>query len=168
MNFPQNLWKQQFCRRYYLPSSRTTRLSRFTAEPITQEEAEKIPNERNYLNQLDCANKKIKSLVSKILSKSSDSAIIVLQADEGPAPIIHRLASKWQESNTDAIQEKTGVLHAYYLPNIDKNNLYPTITPVNTFRLIFNVYFGADYELLEDKVYVFEDTNHPYKLFDVT
>ena len=137
-------------------------------EPLTQEEAEKIPNERNYLNQLDCANKKIKSLVSKILSKSSDSAIIVLQADEGPAPIIHRLASKWQESNTDAIQEKTGVLNAYYLPNIDKNNFYPTITPVNTFRLIFNVYFGTDYELLEDKVYVFEDTNHPYKLFDVT
>ena len=40
-------------------------------EPLTQEEAEKIPNERNYLNQMGCANKKIKSLVSKILSKSS-------------------------------------------------------------------------------------------------
>jgi hypothetical protein len=31
--------------------------------------------------------------------------------------------------------------------------LYPTITPVNTFRLIFNAYFGGNYEMLEDISY---------------
>jgi len=137
-------------------------------EPLTQEEAEKIPNERNYLNQMECANKKIESLVSKILSKSSKSAIIILQADEGPAPIIHRLGSKWQESSTDAIQEKTGVLNAIYTPDNNKKIFEQTMTPVNTFRRIFNFYFGAKFEILEDKVYVFEDPDHPYKLFDVT
>jgi len=28
--------------------------------------------------------------------------------------------------------------------------LYDNISPVNTFRLIFSQYFGADYPLLED------------------
>jgi hypothetical protein len=31
--------------------------------------------------------------------------------------------------------------------------LYPTITPVNTFRLVFNDYFGGRYELLPDISY---------------
>jgi len=31
--------------------------------------------------------------------------------------------------------------------------VYPTISNVNTFRLIFNLYFNMDYKLLEDKSY---------------
>jgi len=30
------------------------------------------------------------------------------------------------------------------------SEISPAISPVNTFRLIFNHYFGADYPLLED------------------
>ena len=40
--------------------------------------------------------------------------------------------------------------------------LYPAISPVNTFRLIFNTYLGADYPLLEDISY---DSPVPY-VFD--
>jgi hypothetical protein len=40
-------------------------------------------------------------------------------------------------------------LNAYLLPGRDAA-LYPTLTPVNTFRVIFNTYFGQDLELLED------------------
>ena len=40
-------------------------------------------------------------------------------------------------------------LNAYYMPGA--NILpYPTITPVNSFRMIFNDYFGQDLPLLED------------------
>jgi hypothetical protein len=42
------------------------------------------------------------------------------------------------------------ILNAYFLPGEGAAGLYPSITPVNTFRLIFDVYFGADLELLED------------------
>ncbi len=31
--------------------------------------------------------------------------------------------------------------------------LYPTITPVNTFRVVFDGYFGGNYGLLEDTSY---------------
>ncbi|MFN8461121.1 MAG: hypothetical protein U0X93_05055 [Anaerolineales bacterium] len=31
--------------------------------------------------------------------------------------------------------------------------MYPTITPVNSFRVVFNNYFGTDYPLLDDIAY---------------
>jgi hypothetical protein len=43
--------------------------------------------------------------------------------------------------------------------------LYPRITPVNTFRTIFNYYLNADFELLEDKNY---SPDGVFKFIDVT
>jgi len=44
-------------------------------------------------------------------------------------------------------------LIAYYFPNNGAGVLYPTITPVNTFRLVLNTYFGQDLTLLPDVSY---------------
>ena len=66
------------------------------------------------------------------------------------------------------LKEKLGILNAYYLPSIDKEALYPYVTPVNSFRLVFNLYFGENYKLLPDKNYIFEDINHLYKYTEVT
>ena len=137
-------------------------------KPLTQQETERIKESDNYLNQLACTNKKIKTLINKIQAESKDSAIIILQADEGPEGVKNKLSRKWQESSIDAIREKTGILNAYYLPRKGKNDLYSSITPVNTFRKIFNLYFGTNFDILEDKVYVIESKERPYKLFDFT
>jgi len=59
------------------------------------------------------------------------------------------------------------IFNAIRLPKKDKNIFYDSITPVNTFRLIFNYYFDTDFELLEDKSY-FTDYKLPYKFWDVT
>jgi hypothetical protein len=49
-------------------------------------------------------------------------------------------------------REKLAILNAYYLPNFKNNSdLYPEISPVNSFRLIFNHYFLTDYEILDDR-----------------
>jgi len=45
------------------------------------------------------------------------------------------------------------ILNAYYVNDEAKRDLYATITPVNTFRIIFNDYFGTNYPLLDDKSY---------------
>ena len=45
------------------------------------------------------------------------------------------------------------ILNAYYVNDQAKKDLYETITPVNSFRIIFNNYFGTKYPLLEDKSY---------------
>ena len=60
-----------------------------------------------------------------------------------------------------------GILNAYYLPDVGQSVLYPSITPVNTFRVIFNLYFNTNYELLPDKSYVHEDETHLYKFTEV-
>jgi hypothetical protein len=43
------------------------------------------------------------------------------------------------------------------------------MTPVNTFRLIFNEYFGADLPMLEDHSYaIIDGSKHIYDFFEVT
>ena len=57
-----------------------------------------------------------------------------------------------------------GILNAYHLPNGGNSLLYPSVSPVNTFRVIFNYYLGADFDLLEDRSY----WGGPYDVVDVT
>jgi hypothetical protein len=45
------------------------------------------------------------------------------------------------------------ILNAIYLPNLSNENVYPDMTPVNTFRLVFNEFFGGEYVFLEDVSY---------------
>ena len=65
------------------------------------------------------------------------------------------------------IDERMGILNAYYFPDQDYSKLYKGITPVNTFRIILNKYFGTDLDLLEDRSY-FSLLSKPYELVDVT
>ena len=45
------------------------------------------------------------------------------------------------------------ILNAYYLPGDGAESLYPTITPVNSFRVILDKYFGENFPLLPDVSY---------------
>jgi hypothetical protein len=50
--------------------------------------------------------------------------------------------------------------NAHYLPEATHPQLYPSITPVNSFRLVFDEYFNAGLALLPDRTYVFPDLDH--------
>jgi hypothetical protein len=94
-----------------------------------------------------------------------------VQADEGPYPARSERDLRrfnWKQASQQELKEKLGILNAYYLPNVDKEFLHPSITPVNSFRLIFNLYFNADFELLPDESYAFVDEDHLYEFFNVT
>ena len=65
------------------------------------------------------------------------------------------------------LKERMSILNAYYFPDLKDNPLYPEITPVNTFRVLFNEYFGANYPLLPDRNF-FSIINRPYHFFEVT
>lgn len=84
-----------------------------------------------YVDQLVFVNKKVMEAIDELLAEAEVPPIIILQSDTG--------------------QDSFNILNAYYLPGKDISVLYETISPVNSFRLIFNLYFGTDYELLEDK-----------------
>ena len=137
---------------------------------IPGDEAYKRSRTENYVNQLVFTNKKVRVLIDELLSRSEKPPIIILQSDEGPSPRRLELLGlnfKWEEATEGELRENMTILNAYYLPNIDKNVLYPSITPVNSFRLVFNLYFDTDFELLPDKSFA-TYSGHPYNFFDVT
>lgn len=118
-------------------------------------------NREDYLNQLIFINKLVEEMVGKLNANKGELPIIIIQADHGSAS-----TPGMEEYNTDLIQERMRPFIAYKFPG-KKNFLYDTITPVNIFRLIFNNYFNANYELLEDRYY-FSNYSQAFKFIDVT
>jgi len=100
---------------------------------------DKVDAMDGYLAQIKFISNAILPNVEKLLEESSSPPVIILQGDHGP----------WMPTN-HAAQLK--ILNAYYLPN-GSEALYPSISPVNSFRVVFNEYFDADLPLLEDKSY---------------
>jgi hypothetical protein len=106
---------------------------------------------------------KIMWLVSEILKISSKPPIIIIQSDEGPrekditAKNLRRIRNREERSRIRRTM-RYNILNTYYLPGLDDGYLYPHITPVNSFRVVFNKYFGTDFELLEDKYYYFDQS----------
>ncbi len=128
----------------------------------------------SYLAHVSCANKKTMALIETILSTSKNPPIIVIQADEGPYNMVYPMPKNktvgfdFKNASDDTLNERFPILNAVYLPGVGTSDLYPTMTPVNTFRFIFNKYFGANLEILPDKNYVYEDEDHFFKFIDVT
>ncbi len=128
-------------------------------------------HEENYVSALIATDDMVRELVDQLLSKSEVAPIIILQADEGPYPERYRATMRtfnWEEATDMEIKEKMGILNAYYLPGVDGSALYPSITPVNSFRLAFDLYFGTHLGLLPDVSYAYVDYSHPYQFLDVT
>ncbi|OGY28213.1 MAG: hypothetical protein A2Z42_03895 [Candidatus Woykebacteria bacterium RBG_19FT_COMBO_43_10] len=125
-----------------------------------------------YLAQLSCTNQKVESLVKTLLETSAQKPIIILQSDEGPFSEEFKGevggGVDWNKLSLDSLKAHLKILNAYLLPGESKKLLYPTITPVNSFRLIFSSYFEADFEPLPDKSYIFPDIDRPYTFIDVT
>ena len=109
-----------------------------------------------YLEQLIATNNMLMSLVDKLLSNSEVAPIIIIQADEGMSPGVTQKDPSWsiEKASVEELREIMRILNAYYLPNIEQDALYPSISPVNSFRLVFNLYFDTDFELLADRSYI--------------
>jgi hypothetical protein len=99
-----------------------------------------------YREQVAFLNKKILEAVDAILSRSPEPPIIILQGDHGS-----RAFADLDHPEACYLKENLAILNSYYLPGDGRTLLYPEISPVNTFRLVFKHYFGADLDLIGDK-----------------
>ena len=63
--------------------------------------------------------------------------------------------------------ERLSIFNAYYLPGGGNEKLYPEISPVNTFRIVFNHYFDTNFEILKDESY-YSLIKRPYQIENVT
>ncbi len=91
-----------------------------------------------YTMQTTFINNEMLRILREIISKSERPPVIILQGDHGP----------WFLD----IENGLTILNAYYLPG-RAAAIPETITPVNTFRLVFDLYFGDNFDLLPDQSY---------------
>ncbi|HET9908207.1 MAG TPA: hypothetical protein VFQ23_16265 [Anaerolineales bacterium] len=116
-----------------------------------------------YREQVIFTNKEIIGVVDDILAKSKAPPIILLMGDHGPASLFN-----WSFSDPGCLWERTSNLYALLLPGHQNDGtVYSTISPVNSFRVIFNTYFGTDFPLLEDKTFL-TSWSEPSIMMDVT
>lgn len=93
---------------------------------------------KGYQNQLTFLNQKMLQAVDTLLAESDTRPIIILQGDHGP----------WHQPK----DKRFWILNAYHLPD-HQDKLLSTISPVNTFRYIFNAYFDGKYDMLPNVSY---------------
>jgi len=93
----------------------------------------------NYLNQL------VLEAVQGILASSDSPPVIIVMGDHG-----------WADRK---LEDKLSILNAIHLPGDAAASLYPTITPINTIRLVLGEVLGGDLGLLQDASYYSPETD---------
>ena len=95
-------------------------------------------NEDNdgYVDAVNFTAYRILQVIDHILRDSPQPPVIIIQADHGYGEGMN----------------KYKILNAYYLPNGGDQEIYPTITPVNTFRVVLDRYAGGKFGFLPDLI----------------
>jgi hypothetical protein len=97
-------------------------------------------SQKNYLAQLKGTNILTRQAIESILAKYplERKPIIIIQGDHGS-----RLLN-------NSKMEKFAILNAVLLPGGGNSLFYSSISPYNTFKVIFNAYYNKKYKLLPD------------------
>ncbi len=106
--------------------------SRFYREALGQPVNEELYLE-GYRRQVIFLEQPLLDVVDQILQNSEVEPIIIIQGDHGIRD-----------------ENRLDILNAIYVPKNLQVNFYPSITPVNTFRVVLNGLFNTRYELLPD------------------
>ena len=101
-----------------------------------------------YINQIEFLNNRIPEIADHIVKNSTRPVIIIIQGDHGI-----------RDDN------RLEILNALYFTGA-KKNIDKTLTPVNTFRIIFNQFFNGKYPILENHSYL-STYELPYNLTSV-
>jgi len=112
-------------------------------------------NEEFYLGQLEFVNLKMKESVEKLLD-TNNPPIIIIQSDHG-------MKESYSEDEYTKLFASFSNFKAYYFPYEGRNIEFETTTPVNSFRVLFNLYFDDEYELLEDRIFVIDGKEYQFR-----
>lgn len=110
-----------------------------------------------YTNSVIFMNKKVREMVDGILDNASRPSVIIIQGDHGIL-----------KGGNLGDEKEFAILNAIYMGGKESGLLYESITPVNTFRVIFREYLGMEIELLKDKNFMYEDWFYPYDETEIT
>ncbi len=91
-----------------------------------------------YGEQVQFVNDRLESAIDTIIQESDQPPIIIVQGDHGP---MVTLATEPAET---AWWERHAILNAILVPDEMRADLYPSISPVNTFRVLLPNLFGGE------------------------
>jgi len=111
---------------------------------------------RAYRDQVVYLNGLLLRALNRVLTESPNAPIVILQGDHGLRLYLKRFV------RSTCLVESVSILNAFHLPGERPSAIGDSISPVNTFRVIFDSYFGTDLGLLEDRVYF----SHRYGIYD--
>ncbi|MBB4059632.1 hypothetical protein [Salinibacter ruber] len=95
-----------------------------------------------FLEEIKNTNALVKNTLEEL---DTENSVILIQGDHGTRST-NEISSKYYK-------ERVGILNAYHLPGNCGSNLYPSISPVNSFRVVLNCYFDTDLKILPDRSY---------------
>jgi hypothetical protein len=93
---------------------------------------------QGYQDQVTFVSNEITKSLRDLIEGSPIPPVIVIQGDHGP----------WKQVG----ENRVSIFNAYYMPG-HEDALYPEISPINSFRIVLDEYFNAEYELLPDVSY---------------
>jgi hypothetical protein len=138
-----------------------------------------------YRAQLQFVNAKAKTAIERILAASPRPPVIILQADHGPGSVLN-----WDDPGPEDLAERFAILNAYLIPGaadsstanrqspihasapahssiVTRQSPIPdSVSPVNSFRLLFDQLFATGYGRLNDKNW-FSTIAKPWRFYDV-
>jgi hypothetical protein len=114
----------------------------------------------HYVYSIEFANKNMVKIIDELLDVENHPIIIVL-GDHGTVFLNDDIT--YEEKIITSHQN----LYAIYFPDQNYELVEKTSTAINIFRIIFNQFFNADYDLLEDKTFS-SNTGEWYNLDDTT
>ena len=103
----------------------------------------KLNREEAYISQLKYCNKILEKMIRSSVKKNNRERVVVIEGDHGFG---------YHDDPKKAEREFSN-LNALYFSDLDYQGLYPTISPVNTFRLVLNKYFCFNLPLLTDSCF---------------
>ncbi|HRK61080.1 MAG TPA: sulfatase-like hydrolase/transferase [Candidatus Omnitrophota bacterium] len=130
-------------------------------EPTSVLKSIRMGQGKMYTDQIQCVNIKTLEAIDAILKEKKGNVVILIQGDHGPgfgSASDFRLNPEW-------VKQRHMILNAYFFPQGKiSEQLYGGISPVNSFRVVFNELFNQNLELFPDKAFAFENS----RLIDVT
>jgi Sulfatase len=93
-----------------------------------------------YTAQIRYANSLIREIVSTIKAHNKPNTIIIIEGDHGFGFYSHDSIPKFAFANMNAI----------YFPDKDYSRVYDSLSPINTFRIVFDQFFKQRYPMLKD------------------
>lgn len=115
-----------------------------------------------YVGQAEYVGKRILKVLDVLLAGNGPKPVILVQGDHGS-----KLRLDQGTLDRTDVNECFPNLSAYYVPEPVRKNLYPGITPVNSFRVVFDGLFGDTMKLRPDRSW-YSSYPMPFDFTDVT